>query len=218
MSAGGSHPYAGAAGQPHDCSIACDYARCSLDEVSVAQPDLSRGDLDGPHSCADPPVDIVSTGLTEDRFTGRRVCPGCQRYFEPVGQRRHCSAACRVAEWRRHQPTAPAETTTKTIAAIEEVTAEHAPIRYVDDASAAVIDQAVKSLGGLRGLRWVGDAAAVLHVLSSLAAQIDTLLPAAITDARDQCYSWSEIAALLGITRQRAQRLAAQHKRAPLAD
>lgn len=102
--------------------------------------------------------------------------------------------------------------------ALEDVMTEHAPLRYVADDSAAVIDEAIKSLGTLRGLQWVGDAGAVLHVLASLAAQIDELLPAAITDARDQHYRWSEIAALAGMNPQRVQRLAAQNTRTPLAD
>lgn len=150
---------------------------------------------------------------------GRRLCPGCQRYFEPAGQRRHCSGACRVAEWRRAHPRPSTnQHAIMDTMALEDAMTEHAPVRYVDQDSAAVVDQAVGSLGTLRGLQWVGDAGAVLHVLASLAAQIDELLPATISDARDQHYHWSEIAALLGMNPQRVQRLAAQHKGTPLAD
>lgn len=184
------HPGHANSDEPHYCSIACYRAGHGLDD---------------PH-----------TG------DGRRLCPGCQRYFEPVGHRRHCSAACRVAEWRRQQQPSTTTTTPKPtmidVMTLQDVMTEHAPVRYVAHDSAAVIDEALRSLGTLRGLQWVGDGGAVLHVLASLSAQIDELLPAAITDARDQHYSWSEIAALLGTTRQRAQRLAAQHQRTPLAD
>lgn len=34
----------------------------------------------------------------------RRLCPGCQQYFVDPGQRAHCSAACRIADWRRNHP------------------------------------------------------------------------------------------------------------------
>lgn len=146
----------------------------------------------------------------------RQLCPTCQRYFESAGHRRHCSAACRVAEWRRHQT--PTDDTNSAPGSLADVMCEHAPAGYIADDSAVVINEAIRSLGTLRGLQWVGDAGAVLHVLASLSAQIDDLLPAAVTDARDQDYSWSEIAALLGVSRQRVQRLAAQHRRTPLAD
>jgi hypothetical protein len=64
-------------------------------------------------------------------------------------------------------------------------------------------------LAVVRGLQAVGDAGASLYALASLAAQIDDLLPAAVADARDQDYTRTEIAALLAVSRDRAQRLAA---------
>ena len=35
------------------------------------------------------------------------ACPMCGRAFVPVGRKRHCSAACRQAAWRRRQPATP---------------------------------------------------------------------------------------------------------------
>ena len=44
-----------------------------------------------------------------------------------------------------------------------------------------------------------------LHALAALAADIDTAQRTAITGLRDQGYSWADIAARLGVTRQAAQ-------------
>jgi hypothetical protein len=192
---GRTHPAPTGATEAHYCSIACYRAGHHLDDP-----------------------------ITGD---GRRWCPGCSRYIDtdPDG-RRWCSAACRVADWRRRQPpTPPSPTTTRPCATIgamtlDELITEHAPAPYTSDDSAAVLDDAIHTLGTLRGLQHVGDAGATLHLLASLAAQIDTLIPAAIVDARDQDYTWSEIAALANLSRDRVQRLAAQHtiRRTPPAD
>jgi hypothetical protein len=40
-----------------------------------------------------------------------------------------------------------------------------------DDNSRAVLDSAIEALGTLRGLEWVGDAGATLHLLASLVAE-----------------------------------------------
>ena len=40
-----------------------------------------------------------------------------------------------------------------------------------DDDSRAVLDSAIEALGTLRGLEWVGDAGATLHLLASLVAE-----------------------------------------------
>jgi hypothetical protein len=182
---GRNHPAPPGATHPHYCSLACYRTGYGLD-------DPDTGD-------------------------GRRWCAGCTRYFEPVGNQRFCSDACRVADWRRRQPHRPPSPPPRgrpaniATVGIEEVMIEHAPARYTDDTSADLIDNAVSSLATMRGLQAVGDAGAALHALASLATQIDELLPAAIIDARDQDYTWSEIAALLAVSRDRAQRLAAQH-------
>jgi len=67
-----------------------------------------------------------------------------------------------------------------------------------DDESDAVLIVAVNDLIMLRSPMWHGDAGAVLHALASLNAQINAWLPDAIADARDQDYTWAEIAGHLG--------------------
>jgi hypothetical protein len=67
-----------------------------------------------------------------------------------------------------------------------------------------VLDDAIKTLGTLRGLEWVDDAGATLHLLTSLIAEADARLPRAVADARDQDYSWAQIADLVGTTRASA--------------
>jgi hypothetical protein len=70
-----------------------------------------------------------------------------------------------------------------------------------DEFSEAILDEAVAALGPLRGLDWLGDAAITVHLLASLERQIQSRLPDAVADARDQDYSWAEIGDLLGLTR-----------------
>lgn len=87
------------------------------------------------------------------------------------------------------------------------------------DDTDTVLDEALTSLGKLRGLEWLGDAGVTVHLLASLATQIDTHLPRAVADAREQDYSWAQIADLLGVTRASAwQRYAARTRtnRTPL--
>ena len=87
--------------------------------------------------------------------------------------------------------------------------------------SRAVLDAAIESLGTLRGLQWVGDAGATLHLLASLVAEARSRLPRAVANARDQEYSWGQVATLLGITRASAwQRYAGRtaRDRTPLED
>lgn len=67
--------------------------------------------------------------------------------------------------------------------------------------SGAVLDAAIESLGKLRGLEWVGDAGVTLHLLASLVAEARCRVPRAVADARDQDYSWGQVADLLGVTR-----------------
>jgi len=77
--------------------------------------------------------------------------------------------------------------------------------------SKTVIDEAIRSLGTLRGLEWVGDAGVTLHLLASLIHQAEQQLPRAVADARDQDYSWAQIADLLGVTRASAWQRYASH-------
>jgi len=67
-----------------------------------------------------------------------------------------------------------------------------------------VLEDAIDTLGTLRGLPWHGDAGATLHLLTSLTAEAERRLPRAVADARDQDYSWAQIADLLGVTRASA--------------
>lgn len=67
-----------------------------------------------------------------------------------------------------------------------------------------VLDDAIASLGTLRNLPWLGDAGATMHLLVSLIHQAEQQLPRAVADAREQDYSWAEIADLLGVTRASA--------------
>jgi hypothetical protein len=87
------------------------------------------------------------------------------------------------------------------------------------DDTDVVLQAAIESLGDLRGLAWLGDAGARLHLLTSLMAETERQLPRAVADARDQEYSWAEIGDLLGVTRASAwQRYAGrtQDNRTPL--
>lgn len=75
----------------------------------------------------------------------------------------------------------------------------------IDDDTEIVLDQAIDNLGDARGLPWLGVAATRLHLLTSLMAETERLLPRVVADARDQKCSWAEIGDLLGVTRASAQ-------------
>jgi len=96
---------------------------------------------------------------------------------------------------------------------------DHFVAPATDEDSRAVLDSAIEALGTLRGLEWLGDAGATLHLLASLVAEANARFPRAVADARDQEYSWAEVADLLGVTRASAwQRYAGRtaRDRAPL--
>jgi hypothetical protein len=88
--------------------------------------------------------------------------------------------------------------------------------------SATVLDQALVTLGRLRDMGgWIGDAGVDLHLLMSLLEEAKSRIPRAVADARDQEYSWAEIADLLGVTRASAwQRYASrtEKNRTPVED
>lgn len=73
------------------------------------------------------------------------------------------------------------------------------------DDTEIVLEQAIDNLGAARGLPWLGVAATRLHLLTSLIAETERLLPQVVADARDQECSWAEIGDLLGVTRASAQ-------------
>jgi hypothetical protein len=70
----------------------------------------------------------------------------------------------------------------------------------VDDDSATVVDEAIHSLTMLRSPLDDGDAGARLHALASLIAHAETLITDTVTAARDQGYTWPDIANRLGLT------------------
>ncbi|HET9892411.1 MAG TPA: hypothetical protein VFQ42_18110 [Mycobacterium sp.] len=78
-----------------------------------------------------------------------------------------------------------------------------------DDTHAA-LDAATHQLAGARNLD-PPDPASALHLLASLAAQLDARLGPAIGDARRYGCSWAEIADLLGVTRASAWQRWARH-------
>ena len=74
----------------------------------------------------------------------------------------------------------------------------------IGDDTEEVLQNAIERLALHRNMDWLGDSPNVLHLLASLIAQANQLLPTAVADARDQQCSWAEIGDLLGITRASA--------------
>jgi hypothetical protein len=79
-------------------------------------------------------------------------------------------------------------------------------IPYNDGDIAMVIDEAVTTVILLRAPMWLGDAGPTVSVLASLAAEVDRRVPDAVADARDQGYSWDQIASRLATSVSCAQR------------
>lgn len=80
------------------------------------------------------------------------------------------------------------------------------PGAVVDEASAAVADEALVTLTLLRAPMRLGDALAELHVTVSLLAELQARLPAVVAAARDQDHSWADIADQLGVSAAAARR------------
>jgi hypothetical protein len=76
----------------------------------------------------------------------------------------------------------------------------------VDECCEAAIDRAIEELVAARSPGCHADSGAVLDVLASLALKITAALPDVVADARDQGYTWAEIAALLGATKPAVKR------------
>ncbi|MHB1555177.1 MAG: hypothetical protein ACYCSX_17970 [Acidimicrobiales bacterium] len=68
-----------------------------------------------------------------------------------------------------------------------------------------MVEHAVESLVWVRGTG-VGDAGAALSALASLIAEAQSRLPDAVADAREQDYTWAEIAARLASAASTARR------------
>lgn len=87
-----------------------------------------------------------------------------------------------------------------------------------DDDSAEAVESAVDELSMGRSPANHGHAGLRLHVLASLIAQAEALIPDAVADAREHGFWWSEIADELGITEPTARRRYSSYARgrAPL--
>lgn len=85
-------------------------------------------------------------------------------------------------------------------------TITHPRHAVVDDASAAILDEAAVELTLLRSPMQLGDCLADLHAMVSLLAQIHAWLPVTVAGARDQGHTWHDIAAQLGVTAGAARR------------
>ena len=88
-----------------------------------------------------------------------------------------------------------------------------AMVPYTGEDTAVVVDEAVASLVLLRAPMWLGDAGPTISVLVSLAAEVEDLLFEAVADARDQDYTWDEIAARLASTASTTRRRYAGYTR-----
>ena len=76
---------------------------------------------------------------------------------------------------------------------------------FIDEATLTLVEQAVESLVLLRGAG-VGDVGAALSALASLIVDAQTRLPDAVAAAREQNYTWAEIATRLASTASTARR------------
>lgn len=70
---------------------------------------------------------------------------------------------------------------------------------YIDEDTLALVERAVESLLWSRG-SGPGNAGAVLSALASLIAEAQSRLPDAVADARNQDWTWAEIAVRLATT------------------
>lgn len=83
---------------------------------------------------------------------------------------------------------------------------DRATIPYTDEDTAFFIDEAVTSLVLMRAPMWLGDAGPTISVLVSLAGQVEDLVFDAVTGARDQGYTWDQIASRLATSATAARR------------
>lgn len=83
---------------------------------------------------------------------------------------------------------------------------------YNDTDSADVVEEAITTLVFLRAPMWLGDAAVTASLLVSLVSEAESRLHGAVAEARDQDYSWEEIACHLGTSVSTARRRYSVHK------
>lgn len=81
----------------------------------------------------------------------------------------------------------------------------------VDDESRVLLDRLVDALVDLRFPLSAHDATARLHVLASLAADVNARIPDLVADARDQAYTWTQIATSLATSPAAARRRHRDH-------
>lgn len=84
---------------------------------------------------------------------------------------------------------------------------------YTDADTATVVDQAVTTLVVLRAPMWLGDAGPTISVLVSLVGEADSRLYDAVADARDQGYSWDQVASRLATSVSTARRRCGPYSR-----
>jgi len=83
---------------------------------------------------------------------------------------------------------------------------DHTAIPYTDDDTIALIGQAARALSARRAPMFHGDAGVTISVLVSLAAEADDQVHDAVADARDQGYTWEQIAERLATSVTTARR------------
>ncbi len=77
---------------------------------------------------------------------------------------------------------------------------DRATMPYTDAWSAGLIGEAVTSLVLMRAPMWLGDAGPTISVLVSLSGEAASSVFDAVADARDQGYTWDQIASRLATT------------------
>ena len=107
----------------------------------------------------------------------------------------------------RREPRAPAiPAGTELAPELSAPRRDGAMVPHVGLDTAAVVDEAVTMLVLWRAPMLLGDAGPAISVLVSIAAQSEDLLFDAVADARDQGYTWREIAARLACSVRTAHR------------
>jgi len=76
----------------------------------------------------------------------------------------------------------------------------------VEDATAAVLDEAVVELTLLRSPKFLGDGLADLHAMTSLLAQLHARVPLSVSAARKHEHTWEAIGRQLGVTASTARK------------
>jgi hypothetical protein len=78
------------------------------------------------------------------------------------------------------------------------------PAPQTDQDTYAVIDDALTALAERRHA-WLGDDTVLIHLIASLIDQAERLLPEAVTNARAEGHTWTDLATLLGTSPDEAR-------------